>query len=304
MATNNGSAEIYEIDGVRARLRDEQPKLGDFATAGAYLAAARDALGFNLDEISSRTHIKRSFLEAIENNDLSAMPSRPFALGFVKGYAEALGVDASSVLDQFKKDADFQAQPDLERALETPVAAEPSALPERPEMSLLAVVAVIVFIIWCAWQITRPRDAGEPFRFNGAAIVTPHSQTFEDAPLHANALMPLEEAMDGRQELPAEGLPAEPMPVIIEARPIDAHDPIYPPKCEAGAGPTERVEVGFTIKADGKVVSERILNATNACFERAALNAVRRWAYAPRTVDGAPQSAFEQRHTFVFKRPL
>lgn len=378
VATKNGSAEIYEIDDARARLRDEQraadeaeqgaakdeafpkaaldndalksdashsnaldsnalesdePEAGsstmvsrnadallvkDFSSAGAYLSAVREKQGLTLDDISGRTHIKRSFLEAIEANDLSALPSRPFALGFVKGYGEALGLDSASVLEQFKKDADFRAQPDVERVLETPVVAEPTAPPERPEMSLIAVVAVIIFMIWCAWQITRPREMSEPFRFNQSQIVTPHTSQLHDTAVHAEILTPIDEgdlpaaksvstpaALErAALQTPAEGLPAEPLPIVVEARPIDAHSPIYPPKCEADARADERVEVGFTVKVDGKIAAERVLSATNPCFERAALNAVRRWTYAPRTVDGTPQPAFEQRHTFVFKRPL
>lgn len=48
-------------------------------------------------------HIKAAYLNAIELMRLDDLPSRPFALGFVKTYAEALGVDASAAVAKFKE---------------------------------------------------------------------------------------------------------------------------------------------------------------------------------------------------------
>jgi TonB family protein len=53
----------------------------------------------------------------------------------------------------------------------------------------------------------------------------------------------------------------------------------------------------------GRVVSERVIKSSNHCFERAGLNAVKRWRFEPRTIDGAPRPAFEQQASFRFVRP-
>jgi protein TonB len=100
------------------------------------------------------------------------------------------------------------------------------------------------------------------------------------------------------------GLPEQPaLPQMIEAKIIERVEPIYPPVCETNAAPVEVIVVGFTVTPNGNVVSERVTRSRNPCFENAALNAVRRWRFEPRTIDGVPSPAYEQRVTLEFKRP-
>ena len=89
----------------------------------------------------------------------------------------------------------------------------------------------------------------------------------------------------------------------MEAAILERAEPVYPPVCEASAAVAESVDVAFTITPDGAVVSERIVQSTNDCFNRAALNAVKRWRFSPRTIDGEPRPAFEQQASFRFDRP-
>ncbi|HNS86093.1 MAG TPA: energy transducer TonB, partial [Parvularculaceae bacterium] len=88
-----------------------------------------------------------------------------------------------------------------------------------------------------------------------------------------------------------------------EAAIIERIEPVYPPGCEAGAAAIETIDIAFTVTPDGAVVSERVVASSNSCFDRAALNAVKRWRFSPRTIDGAPRPAFEQQANFRFDRP-
>ena len=94
-----------------------------------------------------------------------------------------------------------------------------------------------------------------------------------------------------------------PGPAVIEAQIIERVDPVYPPECEASAAAAETVDLLFTITPEGAVVSERVAAATNPCFERAALNALKRWRFSPRRIDGAPRPAYEQQVSLRFDRP-
>ena len=72
---------------------------------GSQLRAAREAQGLTLEQVFKATRIKQSFLEAIEANQFQALPGPVQARGFVRSYANFLGLDGehlASVLDADK----------------------------------------------------------------------------------------------------------------------------------------------------------------------------------------------------------
>lgn len=286
MATNNGSAEIVNMEDERARRRATELDPDEFVNAGAHLKAVREAAGHSLDELAEKTHIKARYLAAIETMTLSDLPSRPFAIGFVRGYAEALGLDPAAIVDRFKVDAGFAAAVEVEpQKFEAAQSAAEAA--ERPELSLWAVFAVVAFVVWCAIMISRPREATTPFSLNPAL---PPSAQADQPPI-----LPSDEAL--------QGVAPAPLPRVVEPVLIERIEPVYPRRCEADAAPVETVEIAFNITLGGVMSGERVASSSNSCFDEAALNAARRWRFSPRTVDGAPRPAYDQRYTLRFEKP-
>jgi cytoskeletal protein RodZ len=68
---------------------------------GTALREARESKGLSLEEISTRTKIRQSYLEAIESDRLETIPGGFFSRSFAKQYAEALGVgsDIAALLE-------------------------------------------------------------------------------------------------------------------------------------------------------------------------------------------------------------
>jgi cytoskeletal protein RodZ len=73
-------------------------------SVGAVLGAARRAAGLELDVIARDTRVPLRHLRALEEDDHSALPALPYALGFIKSYARAVGLDAESVAQQFRSE--------------------------------------------------------------------------------------------------------------------------------------------------------------------------------------------------------
>lgn len=288
----NTSAEIYELNDARARLRAAEIDPKNFPAVGPYLEAVRAQQNLSLATISERTHIKASYIEAIEQMALERLPSRAYGVGFVRAYADALGLDPIPVIDRFKAEAGMAAASKPAAPADRPAAHATGVAKEPPRLSLLAVLAILAFMIWCGLSITRPREAVIPLKLDGVPLqpVANGYAVTDPAPSISAA--------------PAAAAP-EPAatPSVIEAQVIERIEPVYPPECEAGAAPAETVDIIFTITPQGAVVSERVANASNACFERAALNALKRWRFSPRQIGGAPRPAFEQQVSFRFDRP-
>ncbi|MBU6199482.1 MAG: energy transducer TonB [Xanthomonadaceae bacterium] len=81
---------------------------------------------------------------------------------------------------------------------------------------------------------------------------------------------------------------AAPAPVTTPAQLLKSVAPSYPP--EAFRSRRQGwVEVQFTITTDGKVSNAKVTNAEpSRVFDQAALEAVRRWTFKPRMVNGKP----------------
>lgn len=85
-----------------------------------------------------------------------------------------------------------------------------------------------------------------------------------------------------------------------DAQPLVRIPPQYPTQCMRSAGELETVVVEFDVTPEGQVVNPRVLDATNSCFNRAALRAVQRWRYQPRVIDGVAQPRFGVRTAIDF----
>lgn len=72
-------------------------------TVGSMLREARETKGLTFAQIERATKIRAKFLEAIEADDYSILPSQAYAKGFVKNYGEFLGISAAMILAFFRR---------------------------------------------------------------------------------------------------------------------------------------------------------------------------------------------------------
>lgn len=72
-------------------------------TPGKILKAERAKKEISLEGLSESLKIKAEYLRAIENDDYRPIPSETFVMGYVRLYADAVGLDGDRVLDLYKK---------------------------------------------------------------------------------------------------------------------------------------------------------------------------------------------------------
>ena len=91
------------LDRRRIHLREIS---GDFdsplETVGQDLHAARLRRGDDLATVSKVLKIRKDHLEALEEDRVEALPGRTYAVGFVRSYADYLGLDAVQCVERFK----------------------------------------------------------------------------------------------------------------------------------------------------------------------------------------------------------
>ena len=69
---------------------------------GQYLRTTRQERGEDLYDVADFLRIRPSYLFALEEGDLDAMPGRPYAFGFLRSYADHLGFDGNAVVAEVK----------------------------------------------------------------------------------------------------------------------------------------------------------------------------------------------------------
>lgn len=68
---------------------------------GAQLHQARERAGLDLAAIAARTHVRKAYLEALESDDVDALPEDVYARNFLRLYAREVGVDEQDALARF-----------------------------------------------------------------------------------------------------------------------------------------------------------------------------------------------------------
>jgi cytoskeletal protein RodZ len=72
---------------------------------GETLRQAREAKGVALDTVARYTRISLHYLDALERTDLRALPGGPFNQGYIRSYAEVLGIDPGPLLESYSEEA-------------------------------------------------------------------------------------------------------------------------------------------------------------------------------------------------------
>jgi len=73
-------------------------------TVGLILKEGRLKKGVSLEEASELLKIRKEFLQALEENNFSALPAYVSSLGFLRNYAEFLGISPDLVLAIYRRD--------------------------------------------------------------------------------------------------------------------------------------------------------------------------------------------------------
>jgi cytoskeleton protein RodZ len=125
----------------RAKAVDHDPAESLMRELGAQLRQERLKRGEDLDDVAQHLRIKSGYLFALEQGDLSGMPGRAYALGFLRSYADYLGFDGEDLISRIKSTVDNLTD---QTRLRVRTPAPESRLPKTPVVVMsLAVIAGI-----------------------------------------------------------------------------------------------------------------------------------------------------------------
>jgi transcriptional regulator with XRE-family HTH domain len=116
---------------------------------GSSLREARTRRGFAMSDVERETHIRSRYLTALEEDRFDTLPGPAYAKGFLRTYAEFLGLEGQRFVDEYNS----RFAPD-----EEPAGAPPVRIQRRrrlPDRLVLAIPIAAVLVGLIAWQTTR-----------------------------------------------------------------------------------------------------------------------------------------------------
>lgn len=118
------------------------------SSVGSLLREWRLKCDVSLTEAARTLRIRQSYLAAIEGGRVEDLPGPTYATGFVRAYAEYLGLDGEATARRYKGEmADLHSAADLQFP-------EPAADTSAPRGSFILVGALLITVAYGAWFVS------------------------------------------------------------------------------------------------------------------------------------------------------
>ena len=124
---------------------DNPSARGHAPRVGAELRAAREHRGWNLEELAAGLRIRAAYLEAIEDGRVADLPGNAYALGVLRTYAVALGLEPDDVSRRFRTEV---AEVNTKTELTFPAPVPDRGVPAGAVVLLGLVLAVGAYAGW------------------------------------------------------------------------------------------------------------------------------------------------------------
>lgn len=116
---------------------------------GADLHHLREQAGLSIEDVATSTRIQADYIAALEDGRQQDLPGAAYAIGFLRTYADYLGLDADEAVERFKDEEAVRANP-------TPLVF-PSPLGEtrRPGWRLALLSLLLAGVVYGTWVSIR-----------------------------------------------------------------------------------------------------------------------------------------------------
>ena len=139
---------------------------------GATLRSAREQRGRSLDDAAEATKIRVSQLAALEEDAFDQLPGPTYARGFLRAYAEYLGLDAQLLIDEFN--ARFASAPwelDDEVMFPRRRGPRPNRRGRESGIAVVAIAGILALAVLIVIASTYPSSPTTPLPPTGTTSV-------------------------------------------------------------------------------------------------------------------------------------
>lgn len=189
-------------------------------TVGQDLRAARLRRGDDLATVSKALKIRKDHLEALEEDRLDSLPGKTYAIGFVRTYAQYLGLDASAFVERFKQEISGRPEENAPQTSAPPLDEEQRRLPQGWRWMGLVVVVLLAYGAYHLFSADRENSQSVPpppalpqkQAMAASPAPAPVEQAIPNTP--ADAVPPSGSSAPDSQQATATPSPAAPMAAV------------------------------------------------------------------------------------------
>ncbi len=120
----------------------------------------------DVSEIEAQTKIRAKYLRALENEEWDLLPGPTFVRSFLRTYAQALGLDAKAIVDEYRMSYEQPSELDHQPVMSPPRRAPTRTSPSRQDPSRGYVLAVsgfgLLIVVLVVALIAGKKGSGSP----------------------------------------------------------------------------------------------------------------------------------------------
>ena len=144
---------------------------------GNSLREARERQGLGYPEIELATKIRAKYIRALEEEDFTAIPGDAYIRGFLRTYADYLGLDPDVYVDEYASRFITSWRDELPpRPERRRVPRRERPFERRAVLLVLAGIVVVAALVFAAWQIpgsSKPNGTGTKQKQQKKSAATP-----------------------------------------------------------------------------------------------------------------------------------
>lgn len=132
--------------------RNQRPDItaAEAARVGEDLREARLTLGASVEDMAEHLRINRRYIHALEEGRVKDLPGSAYAVGFVRSYASALGLDPDEAVRRFRDVTGGSVTKSGELVFPEPVPSR--GMPAGALVAVGVVVAIGAYVAWYNWS--------------------------------------------------------------------------------------------------------------------------------------------------------
>jgi cytoskeletal protein RodZ len=211
-------------------------------TIGEILRSEREKKGLSVKEIEIATSIRTVYITAIEEGNYDIIPGEVYLKGFIRNYANFLGLDGQQIVDLYRQSQNPTTVAEEMNKMDAPLKEKPMKKPNTTHSSKwLAIGAVAICVAGGAWWLQNSSSSSQEPKID--------KQMQQPSPVIPNQGI--------KEQVAIPPTPASIKPVVIIAKYTDQcwtsvtadNKIIYEGTPQAGETLTWEAEKNITIKA-------------------------------------------------------